>query len=189
MQSDAVTNPQWQLLHRRAFDEYYDGLWKAVAGLTVDERRFQATDDTNHIDFLVWHMARNEDETISACARTAEVWRHSEWPRRWGLSTVANGCGFTSDDVARFPDIEIGQLNQYFSEVRRRTTPYLEVLEEETLGNLVWPDNPNVTIGQILGHLIVEQSQHLGQVALIRGLQRGSEFTTSWNNPETPMPS
>lgn len=48
---------------------------------------------------------------------------------------------------------------------------------------------PSVSIAQVLSHLVVEQSQHLGQVAMIRGVQRGLEFATSWNNPETPTPT
>ena len=31
----------------------------------------------------------------------------------------------------------------------------------------------NVTIGKMFGHVIVEESQHLGQIAYLRGLQRG----------------
>lgn len=184
-----VTEAGWRFLLRRAFDEYYDGLWKALGGLTIEERRFRATVDANHIDFIVWHMARNEDDTVSACARSDGVWRSSEWPRRWRLASDADGCGFASADVAQFPAIDFSELQRYFSEVRDRTNAFLDVLVEDALAALVWPDNSDVTIAQILGHLIVEQSQHLGQVAFIRGLQRGTEFTTSWNNPQTPTPS
>lgn len=185
----AVTSTGWQSLLQRAFDEYYDGLWKAVAGLSDEERRFRATDETNHIDFLVWHMARNEDGTISACAREQELWAESDWPRAWRLPVDADGCGFSAAEVADFPMVDIGEVETYFRDVRARTNAFLGALMESSLGDLVWDHNPDVTIGQILGHLVVEQSQHLGQIALIRGLQRGTEFTTSWNTPQTPTPS
>jgi uncharacterized damage-inducible protein DinB len=184
-----VADSAWRALLRRSFDEYYDGLWNAVAGLSVQERRFRATADANHIDFLVWHMARNEDGTISACAGTEQLWPSTDWPTRWGLSDEGDGCGFTSEQVAQLAEVEITELQQYFGAVRARTNAFLDALVEDALVELVWAGNPDVTVGQILGHLLVEQSQHLGQVALIRGLQRGSEFTTSWNNPETPTPS
>ncbi len=43
---------------RMGLDEYLDGLHKALDGLTSKERRFQPSADANHIDFVVWHMAR-----------------------------------------------------------------------------------------------------------------------------------
>jgi uncharacterized damage-inducible protein DinB len=184
-----VVDSGWRALLCRAFDEYYDGLWKAVAGLTVQERRFRAAADANHIDFLVWHMARNEDGTISACAGTEELWPNTQWPTKWDLPDVGDGCGFTSEEVAQLAPLEVSELQQYFGAVRVRSNAFLAGLVEDALAERVWPENPDVTVGQILGHLIVEQSQHLGQVAFIRGLQRGSEFTTSWNNPQTPTPS
>jgi hypothetical protein len=186
VQSGIVTTPDWRSLLRRSFDEYYGGLWKALSGLTPAERRYRATGETNHIDFIVWHMARNEDDTVSACARVEALWPRSEWPQRWSLAVDSNGCGFTSEDVEHFPTLDVRELHRYFSDVRARTDAYLDVLAEDTLDDLVWPENPEVTIGQLLGHFIVEQSQHFGQVALIRGMQRGTEFTTSWNNPQTP---
>lgn len=174
---------------RRELDEYYDGLCKALVGLTADERRVQVGGEANHIDFLVWHMARNEDETISACSRTEELWRQGEWYRRWNLPEIGDGCGYTVEDVRRLPQIHPSDLDEYFGEVRARTNSFLEGITSTVIDELVWEDNPDVTVGQILGHLVVEQSQHLGQVAFIRGLQRGLEFTTSWNNPDTPTPA
>ena len=173
---------------QRAFDEYYDGLQKALAGLSAEERRFQIGGDSNHIDFLVWHMARNEDGTVSACARVPELWRQAAWYERFGLPEEADGCAFTLEDVSSFPTVETEELRQYFSHVRARTRSFLETLSESDLDLPFSPSAPDVSVAQVLSHLVVEQSQHLGQVALIRGVQRGLEFSTSWNNPETPTP-
>lgn len=173
----------------REFDEYYDGLRKALVGLTPDERRLQVGGEANHVDFLVWHMARNEDETVSACSRTKTVWREDGWYLRWNLPDSGDGCGYTVEEVRRLPQIPASDLDDYYREVRARTNCFLEIVTASVLDELVWEDNPEVTVGQILGHLVVEQSQHLGQIAFIRGLQRGLEFTTSWNNPDTPMPA
>lgn len=174
---------------QRAFDEYFDGLQKALAGLTATERRFSAGGTSNHIDFLVWHMARNEDGTISACDRTVELWRAARWHERWGLPEDADGCAFTIDEVLQFPVVPASELRNYFADVRSRTQQFLDTLAEPDLDLPLSPQTPSVSIAQVLSHLVVEQSQHLGQVALIRGLQRGLEFTTSWNNPETPTPT
>ena len=55
---------------RMGLTEYWDGLRKALSGLTATERRFQPHAHANHIDFLVWHMARDEDGEIQAFAST-----------------------------------------------------------------------------------------------------------------------
>ena len=184
-----MTDAAFLRVLRRQFDEYDAGLRKALGGLTVEERRFRPQDDVNHIDFLVWHMARNEDGTISACARTAEAWTADGWFRRWRLPPDADGCGFTTAEVGAFPAVDIDELLQYLDSVRARTDSFLDQLTSSTLDDLVWAERPDVTVGQLVAHLVVEQSQHLGQVALLRGLQRGQEHTTSWNNPETPAPA
>jgi uncharacterized damage-inducible protein DinB len=173
---------------QRAFDEYFDGLEKALAGLSAEERRFQIGGDANHIDFIVWHMARNEDGTVSACARVPELWRQAGWYQRFGLPEDADGCGFAVEDVSSFPTLDVEELRQYFSDVRARTLSFLDTLRETDLDLPLSPSAPDVAIAQVLSHLVVEQSQHLGQVALIRGVQRGLEFSTSWNNPDTPTP-
>lgn len=187
-QTSHMSEEAFRSILRRAFDEYYVGLTKALSGLTVDERRFQASAEANHIDFIAWHMARNEDGTVSACARAREVWQRDGWFHRLGLPESGDGCGFTVEEMRLLPRIEIDALLEYFSAVRSETERFLAALGTRDLARPVFDDRPEVTIGQILSHLVVEQAQHLGQVAFIRGLQRGAEFTTSWNNPDTASP-
>ena len=66
---------------------------------------------------------------------------------------------------------------------------YLEGLTPADLERCPHPERrPGSTIGNMLSHLIVEGSQHLGQVAYLRGLQRGLEYPTSWVSSRTPWP-
>lgn len=46
---------------RGGLEEYLQGLRSALEGLTSPEARWQPTLHTNHIAWLVWHMARVED--------------------------------------------------------------------------------------------------------------------------------
>jgi len=46
-------------------------------------------------------------------------------------------------------------------------------MSDEDVSNELDRGNGPITWGWILGHVIVEESQHLGQVALIRGIIRG----------------
>jgi uncharacterized damage-inducible protein DinB len=93
------------------------------------------------------------------------------------------------DQVLSLPAIDASELSEYFTDVRSRTQSFLDSLTESDLDLPLSPGTPSISIAQVLSHLVVEQSQHLGQVALLRGVQRGLEFTTSWNNPETPSPA
>ena len=69
----------------------------------------------------------------------------------------------------------------YYEAVRRATLRYLDGLTLADLERCPHPERrPGYSIGRMLSHLIVEGSQHLGQVAYLRGLQRGLEYPTSW---------
>ncbi len=50
---------QEAILH--GLGECLEGLHHALEGLTPAEARWQPTLHTNHIAWLVWHMARGED--------------------------------------------------------------------------------------------------------------------------------
>ena len=68
---------------RFGFDEYLAALICALEGLTSDERRFQPTPDSHHIDFTVWHMARVEDDWIQRFAQSRDtVWNRDGWYQR-----------------------------------------------------------------------------------------------------------
>ena len=60
---------------RSGLEEYLQALNRAIAGLTPADLRWQPTPHTNHIAWLVWHMARVEDRWVNRHLRgTTEVW-------------------------------------------------------------------------------------------------------------------
>ena len=160
---------------RMGLDEYLDGLHKALDGLTAKERRLQPSADANHIDFVVWHMARVEDRWIHDFAqRTAQVWQRDAWYQKLGLPEQDHGFGYTAEQVANLPRFNIADCMAYYDAVRRETLRYLDGLTAEDLDRCPDPERrPGYTIGKMFSHVIVEESQHLGQVAYLRGIQRG----------------
>ena len=68
---------------RMGLTEYWDGLRKALSGLTATERRFQPHTHANHIDFLVWHLARDEDGEVQAFAQRTSPIFHIPHPLSW----------------------------------------------------------------------------------------------------------
>lgn len=176
---------------RIGLDECLDGLRKALTGLTAEERRFQPSMNANHIDFIVWHMARDEDGAVQDTARhTMQVWQRDAWYEKLGLPAGDDGFGYTVEQVTNLPQFNIADCLTYYDAVRRETLRYLDTLTAEDLDQCPNPErHPGYTLGRLLSHLIGELSQHLGQVAYIRGLQHGLEFPTSWPSARTPWPS
>ena len=159
---------------RFALDEYTEDLSTAVKGLTPAERRFQPTPDSHHIDFVLWHMARVEDNWIQGFGRGVEtVWERGGWAGRLGLPGQGNGWGYTAEQVANLPQFDLDLLNEYAEAVRADTIEFLEELSPDDLDRRPDPKRPQYSVATMLSHVIVEESQHVGQVAYLRGIQRG----------------
>jgi uncharacterized damage-inducible protein DinB len=153
-------------------DEYLEGLKKALDGLTDKELRFQASSTSNHITWLVWHMSRVEDSWLTRVSGTESVWDTGGWAAKTGVT--GDSYGRTMEEVNALPDVPIATLLEYYDAVRGRTLGVLERMTDADMA--IGHDNPRygtTTNAWIFGHIIVEESQHLGQIAFIRGMQRG----------------
>lgn len=154
--------------------EYMEYLELALEGLTPEERRFQPTPDSNHIDFIVWHMARVEDTLFNrAILRRPDMWERGGWSEKLGIADEGNGYRFSSEQVASLPVFSLEDLMEYYRAVRVEFFAYIDSLSDEDLDRLPNPRRPEYPIGETLKHIVVEEAQHVGQVAYIRGMQRG----------------
>ena len=161
-------------LIRFGFDKYLDYLKKALSGLTPQERRFQPTPESNHIDFTVWHMARVEDDWIQRFAQRARtVWQRDNWHGELGLPEKESGFQYTAQQVSEMPAFSMDRMLDYYGAVRVETYKYLDSISEDDLGAEPHPRRPGFTVGEMFSHLMIEEAQHVGQVAYIRGIQRG----------------
>jgi uncharacterized damage-inducible protein DinB len=155
-------------------EEYLQALTRAIEGLTPTEIRWQATPHTNHIAWLVWHMARVEDGWVSRLRRGPPVWQADGWATRFHMDPTSGGAGQTIAEVRAMPEIPLPDLMAYFDAVRAVTRHYLEQATEADLAQ----EYPHPRVGPrtgtwIVGHILVEESQHAGQIALLRGMMRG----------------
>ena len=155
-------------------EEYLQALQRTLEGLTPAEVRWQPTLHTNHIAWLVWHMARMEDRWVSRVRQHPEVWTADGWAERFRMDSASNGVGQTMEEVRAMPEIPLTDLLAYFDAVRAVTRPYLAQATDTDLSReYPLPRGGTVTGSWVLGHILVEESQHLGQVALLRGMMRG----------------
>jgi uncharacterized damage-inducible protein DinB len=165
----------FQAALQTGFEACLQTLKRAVENLTPTEARWQPTDHTNHIAWLVWHMARVEDWWINCFlyGRT-EVWTADGWANRFRMTPEGNRAGRTIEEVRAMPEIPLTDLVAYFDAVRAVSQQYLaQVADADLAREYHHPSRGAMTGTGVLGRLLVEESQHVGQVALIRGMLRG----------------
>ena len=160
---------------KSGLDEYLEALKKAVDGLTPAELGWQPTLASNSISWIVWHMARVEDRWVNRVLRSdVELWIRDGWHEKFGMSKEAHGYGETEAQVRAMPEMAMSDLLVYFDAVRHSTLAYLEQMTSADIeDSYAHPRLTGITGSWILGHILVEESQHLGQVAYIRGMIRG----------------
>ncbi len=154
-------------------------LIQAVDGLSQEELMWQPQPGANHIAFILWHMLRVEDWFFQYMfQRTPQVWESEKWHEKLNLpdDPRITGYGYTAEQVDSFPAVQLRDLLAYGEAVRVRTLDYVRQLDpakfDEIVKSRIFGE---VAIGNLIGHLLCELAQHVGQIAYIRGLARGQD--------------
>jgi uncharacterized damage-inducible protein DinB len=159
-------------LLKDAFTRVVESVDAVVDGLTEDELASRPGPAANSIAWLVWHLARVQDDHVADVAGTEQVWTAQGYADRFGLpfDTAATGYGQSTEDVGRVrASSEL--LASYARAVHEQTLAFLERLGEDDLDRVVderW--DPPVTLGVRLVSVVNDDTQHVGQAAYVRGL-------------------
>jgi uncharacterized damage-inducible protein DinB len=153
-----------------AFERIKQVTHRAVEGLNDDSLMFRPTPDANSIAWLVWHLARIQDDHISGMAGGEQVWH--EWAPQFNLPFDEDATGYAHSSE------EVGQVRAsaelllgYYDAVHDATIAYLKTLAETDYGEVVDRDwNPPVTRAVRLVSVIADDLQHAGQASYVRGL-------------------
>lgn len=144
----------------------------AVDGLTDDQLTARPAPGANSIAWLVWHLARVQDDHVADVAGTEQVWTAQDFVTRFDLpfDSGATGYGMTSEEVG---DVRVGAelLAGYLRAVHEATVAYLATVTPGDLDRIVderW--DPPVTLGVRLVSVVSDDLQHAGQAAYLRGL-------------------
>lgn len=166
----------------QAITDFSTQLDEALEGLTPEEWRWRPTPTANHILWTVWHLTRVEDAWINwYLSDNGERWKVNGWAEKFGLPARDRwGFGDTADQVGAFPDVPANVIAGYRADVTESAQLVIRSLSTTDLERTNAHHNPfnprpAPTFTWVLARIPVECSQHIGQVAYIRGLMPEQE--------------
>jgi uncharacterized damage-inducible protein DinB len=155
-----------------AFERILDGVHRLLRDLDDEALTYRPGPDANTIAWLVWHLARVQDDHVADVAGTEQVWTSQGHAQRFGLPFPDGDTGFghSSEQVAEVR-ADAALLREYLDAVIAATQSYVATIEPDDLDRIVderW--DPPVTLGVRLVSVVGDDLQHLGQAAYVRGL-------------------
>ena len=133
--------------------------------------------EANSIGFILWHQVRCEDAIVQGfLQRKPQLWDSEKWCDKMNLPAdpMDIGYGYTAEQLASFAVPQLSDLLAYAEAVRARTLDYLRGLSAENFDEITRSRTfGDLSVGSRLGHLLSEIAEHIGQIAYLRGLQRG----------------
>lgn len=157
---------------RDAFGRVHDELPAVLDGLSVDELLWRPDPDANPVGWLVWHLARVQDDHLAGVGEVEQVWADG-WAERFGLPYPDEDLGYGQSraDVDAFRLDDPALLTGYHEAVHDLTLRVLDGADDAWLERVVderW--DPPVTAAVRLVSVVNDITQHLGQAAYVRGL-------------------
>lgn len=146
---------------------------RAVRGLDRDQLTETPAPATNSIGWLIWHLARVQDDHLAELLAEQQVWEDEGWAGRFGLEPDPHntGYGHSAAEVTTVRPESAQALLEYLDAVMERTRRMLRDLVPADLDRIVdrgW--DPPVTLGVRLISVADDSLQHAGQAAYVRGL-------------------
>ena len=154
-----------------AFGRTQENVHEVVRGLTSSQLAEQLAPEANSIAWLVWHLARVQDDHVADAFGVPQVW--TEYGKRFELplEPYDTGYGHGPDQVARVTVPSGDLLTGYHDAVHSQTIRLVSGVTDPDLNRVVdegW--DPPVTLGVRLVSVIDDCAQHIGQAAFIRGI-------------------
>ena len=151
-----------------------DYLDRALDGLTQEEATWRPGEECNSIAFILWHTVRVEDFFFNRVVqRKEELYEAEGWQEKLGTPAKESGWNYNVEQLQAWPAPKLDVLKGYTDSVRKATLRFLEPLPPEKLSEVPRPDRSPDSIGATLGRISTEIALHVGQIAYLRGVQRG----------------
>ena len=110
-----------------ALDRIQGSLHRTLDGLTLEEIHQQPKRDSNSIAWLVWHLTRVQDTSVSGLMGQDHLWISQGWHTKFELDPEASNDGFghTPEHVSAFRVASIETLLDYHDHVVERSKTYV----------------------------------------------------------------
>ena len=159
-----------------ALSRVRDVVHQVASGLSPEQLAYQPQPGANSVGWLLWHLARVQDDHVAEIAGTEQAWTGDGWAGRLGLpyEPVATGWSQEAEEVGQFSVGSAELLTGYYDAVHERSLAFVATLTDADLDKVVderW--DPPVTLGVRLVSVIDDDTQHAGQAAYLRGLILG----------------
>ena len=152
-------------------------LHRALTDVAADVLCRQPTPDTNTMAWLAWHLTRVHDDHLADLIGGPELWVSDKWHERFNMPPDESniGTGHTIEQMAAVKVDSADVLLGYADAVLARTVTYLDGLKAADLDVEInepqW--DPLPTVGVRLVSVILDNTQHAGQVAYLKGYFQG----------------
>lgn len=155
-----------------AYERIQTQVHAVLKGLDRAQLAYRPGAEANSIAWLVWHLARVQDDHIAELAGTPQCYVADGWAKKFDLpfDDTETGWGHTSDQVAQVK-ADAATLRGYYDAVHAATCAYLKTLGPKDYDQIIdrsW--DPPVTRGVRLVSVLSDDLQHVGQAAYVRGL-------------------
>ena len=170
-----------EFIHQ-CLEQNYRSIVRCLEGLTPEELSWRPNPQCMSIGFIAWHYCRVLDMWIQFRSRAVpELWEEG-WADRMGRSPANPldvGYGFTEQQLGEFQVPSLALLLDYAEEAKDKAMQFLKDLDDDALDRTVIPTRRGeISLTTLFQQLVWEFNQHGGQMAYLRGMQRGLEDTT-----------
>lgn len=164
---------QLQQLLLDGYGRIGEGVPAVIEGLSVEELLWRPDAQANHIAWLVWHLARQQDDQLAHLGGLPSRWLDHDWVSRFDLPYPrdAHGYGMSDSEVGAFRLDDPSLLTAYHADVHDLTAQVIASLTPVWLDEVIdrnW--DPPVTAGVRIVSIVDDAAKHLGQAEYLRGL-------------------
>ena len=164
-------------------EQHYNAMLRSVDGLSDDEMRWMPSPECSSVGFLVWHYGRTLDRWVHARLQgVPQLWEQG-WAERLGQPSIGpddTGYGYGPEQLSAFQLPDTPSLMAYVEATLEAAREYLSARSEADFDEMavINPRGGTMTLANMCQQLLWEFNQHGGQIAYLRGMQRGLEDST-----------
>ncbi len=146
----------------------------ALDGLTQKEAAWSPGPECNSIAFTLWHLTRVLDFfVIRVLQHDTELYEAEGWQKKLGTPEKTTGFEYNVEQLKAWPVPKLEELRKYANAVQERVQAFVSSVTAKKLDEVPRPERSPDSVGATLTRITTEMALHVGQIAYLRGVQRG----------------